>query len=125
MSNSVSVKFPISDINLLKKISRCRGEDMSSFIRFSVRRELARLSFLSKDEMRALEIQKKKRKLNLLDAYDEVMDAIAMPKFKKWVKKHEEKLAHDYDNYYQQMIELYKEPLGFEIWALGCYLRGG
>lgn len=54
----ISTRFSSSDANLLKEIAKNRGQDVSDFIRFSVKRELARLSFLSDKEMKALEIKR-------------------------------------------------------------------
>jgi uncharacterized protein (DUF1778 family) len=52
----VSVRFPTSDANLLQEVAKNRGQDVSDFVRLSVRKELARLSFLSLDEKKALEV---------------------------------------------------------------------
>lgn len=43
-----------SHLKLLKHVSKARGEDLSDFVRRSVRMELARLSFLSEEEKKAL-----------------------------------------------------------------------
>lgn len=53
----VSVRFPSSDVELIKIVSKSRGQDVSNFVRLSVRKELARLSFLSCEEKRALGIK--------------------------------------------------------------------
>jgi len=58
MNIIVSVRFPFSDVALLKEVSKNRGQDVSDFIRFSVKRELARLSFLSDKEMKSLGIKR-------------------------------------------------------------------
>jgi hypothetical protein len=42
------------DIELLKKVCKARGEDLSDFVRRSVRKELARLNYLSEEEKKAL-----------------------------------------------------------------------
>lgn len=52
----IAVRFPTADAELLKQVSRDRGQDISDFVRLSVRRELARLSFLSAEEKKALEV---------------------------------------------------------------------
>jgi len=52
----VAVRFSTSDANLLKEIAKDRGQDVSDFVRLSVRKELARLSFLSPKEKKALEV---------------------------------------------------------------------
>ena len=53
----ISVRFPLSDASLLKEISKNRGEDVSDFVRLAVRKELARLSFLTDNEKKALEVE--------------------------------------------------------------------
>ncbi len=53
----VSVRFPTSDVLLLKEVARNRGQDVSNFVRLSVRKELARLSYLTKEEKKALGIK--------------------------------------------------------------------
>jgi len=57
----ISVRFSIPNVILIKEVARDRGQDVSDFIRFSVRKELARLSFLSPAEKKALEITKKEK----------------------------------------------------------------
>jgi len=52
----ISVRFPPSDAILLKEISKNRGQDVSDFVRLSVRKELARLSYLSLAEKKSLEV---------------------------------------------------------------------
>jgi len=47
------------DIELIKKVCKARGEDLSDFVRRSVRKELARLCYLSADEKKALEVEAK------------------------------------------------------------------
>jgi len=41
-------------LKLLKKVAKARGEDLSDFVRRSVKLELARLSYLSDEEKKAL-----------------------------------------------------------------------
>lgn len=45
-----------SILQLVKKICRARGETLSDFVRRAVRRELARMSYLSDEEKKALGI---------------------------------------------------------------------
>lgn len=54
-----NVKIEEHDIRIIKKISLARGDDVSDFIRISIRKELARLGFLKKDEAKALEVEPK------------------------------------------------------------------
>ena len=42
------------EIQLIKKVARARGEDLSDFVRRAVKRELARLSYLTDEEKKAL-----------------------------------------------------------------------
>jgi uncharacterized protein (DUF1778 family) len=44
------------DVQLIKEICEARGEDLSDFVRRAIKRELARLSFLSEEEKKALGI---------------------------------------------------------------------
>jgi len=44
------------DRELIEKISNARGEQLSDFVRRAVRRELSRMGYLSKEEMKALEV---------------------------------------------------------------------
>jgi hypothetical protein len=49
------------DKALLERVCKARGEDVSDFVRRSVRKELARLSFLSPVEKKALGLKPKNR----------------------------------------------------------------
>jgi hypothetical protein len=58
MSNKiVGVRFETSDKLLLEKVARARGGNVSDFVRLAVRRELARLSFFTDEEKKALGIK--------------------------------------------------------------------
>ena len=50
----VFARMPKEDVELLKKVCKARGEDLSDFVRRSVKKELARLSFLTEEEKKAL-----------------------------------------------------------------------
>lgn len=50
----IAVKFPKGVAELIRKISNERGECISTFVRRSVRRELARMGYLSESEKKAL-----------------------------------------------------------------------
>ena len=54
LTENLSIRFTKRDLALLVKVSRARGEDPSSFIRRALRMELAKLGFLSEEEMQAL-----------------------------------------------------------------------
>jgi len=51
------VRITPQDRQLLDKVCQARGEDLSSFIRRSIRKELASLSFLSAEEKKALGLE--------------------------------------------------------------------
>jgi hypothetical protein len=50
--------MPKPDVELLKKVSKDRGEDVSDFVRRAVYKELASLSFLSDEQKKALGVSK-------------------------------------------------------------------
>jgi len=50
----IAVKFPKGLVALIRKISNERGECISTFVRRSVRKELARMGYLSESEKKAL-----------------------------------------------------------------------
>ena len=52
-----NIKISKKDLDLIKKISSRRGEGYSDFIRMAVRKELAILGFLSKEESKALGVE--------------------------------------------------------------------
>jgi len=56
---SITFKLEEADRGLLEKVCRARGESLSSFVRRALRREFARLGFLSQDEVKALELNLK------------------------------------------------------------------
>ena len=58
MSNlRIGVRIAIEDRKLLEKVCRARGEDISDFVRRSIRKELASLSFLPAEQKKALGIK--------------------------------------------------------------------
>jgi len=50
----VFARMTTEDIELIKKVCKARGEQVSDFVRRSVRKELARLCYLSNEERKAL-----------------------------------------------------------------------
>lgn len=55
MSNCViGVRVTPEDKELLEKVSKARGEDISDFVRRAFRKELASLSYLSAEDKKAL-----------------------------------------------------------------------
>jgi len=59
MANQIGIRMAPNEIALLKKVSHARGEDLSDFVRRSIRTELARLSYLSPNEKKALGVLQK------------------------------------------------------------------
>jgi hypothetical protein len=53
-NNIIGVRVPPEDKALLEKVCKARGEDLSDFVRRSIRKELANLNFLSAEEKKAL-----------------------------------------------------------------------
>jgi uncharacterized protein (DUF1778 family) len=58
----IGVRVPQKDKILLEKVSKARGEDVSDFVRRSIRKELASLSFLSAADEQALGMKPEKMK---------------------------------------------------------------
>jgi uncharacterized protein (DUF1778 family) len=50
----IAVRVPIEDKELLEKVCKARGEDISGFVRRAFRKELACLNFLSDEDRKAL-----------------------------------------------------------------------
>jgi len=59
MKVQYNLKIEKSDIKLIKKVTSARGDEVSNFIRLSIRKELARMGFLSKEESKALGVERK------------------------------------------------------------------
>jgi len=55
--NIISVRILLEDRELLDKVCKARGEDLSDFVRRSIRKELASLSFLPDEDKKALGIK--------------------------------------------------------------------
>lgn len=53
-NNQIVVRFKPDIKELARKVAKDRGEDLSDFVRRAVKTELARLSFLSDEEKKAL-----------------------------------------------------------------------
>jgi len=53
-SHVIFARMEKQDVELIKKVCEARGEDLSDFVRRSVKMELARLSYLSDEEKKAL-----------------------------------------------------------------------
>ena len=59
MANSVVfARMPHEQVKLVKQVAKARGEDLSDFVRRAVKMELARLSYLSPVEKKALGLEK-------------------------------------------------------------------
>jgi hypothetical protein len=58
MSNCIlGVRVTPEDKDLLEKVSKARGEDISDFVRRAIKKELASLSFLPDYDKKALGVQ--------------------------------------------------------------------
>lgn len=57
MPSQIGIRMSDSEIALLKKVSHARGEDVSDFVRRAIKSELARLSYLSSAEKKALGVR--------------------------------------------------------------------
>lgn len=54
--DQIVVRLEASISRLLRKVAKARGQDVSNLVRYLIRVELARLSFLSAEEKKALGI---------------------------------------------------------------------
>ena len=54
---TLGVRISEADRELLDQVCKARGEDLSDFVRRSIRKELASLNFLSDDQKKALGIR--------------------------------------------------------------------
>lgn len=51
---NIGLRMAENDVELIKRICEARGENLSNFIRRTIKMELARLSYLSNEEKKAL-----------------------------------------------------------------------
>lgn len=51
---TIGLRLRADDKELVRKVCEARGEDISDFVRRAILKELARLSFLSGDQKKAL-----------------------------------------------------------------------
>jgi hypothetical protein len=58
----IFARIPKNVVKLLKNVSKNRGEDVSDFVRRSVYKELASLSFLSDEQKKALGVVRQTNK---------------------------------------------------------------
>lgn len=56
MKIQFNLKIEERDLKLIQKITNSRGDNVSDFMRIAIRKELARLGFLKKEEAKALEM---------------------------------------------------------------------
>ena len=57
MKEQMNILIEKKDLDLVKKVAFKRGERHSDFVIISIRKELARLGFLTSDEKKALGIE--------------------------------------------------------------------
>jgi len=60
LTENFNLRLTKDDLALLVKISRMRGQSPSDFLRLALRRQFAKLRFLSQEETQALELEEKK-----------------------------------------------------------------
>jgi hypothetical protein len=56
-NNTISARISEKDKTLVIRVCKDRGEDISDFVRRSIRKELASLSFLTSEEKKALGVK--------------------------------------------------------------------
>jgi hypothetical protein len=66
----VFARMPKKDVELLRKVSHNRGEDISDFVRRSIYKELASLSYLAESQKKALGIVTKSFVSTKSEEYD-------------------------------------------------------
>jgi len=54
MTNQIVVRLNPRDKDLVVKVAKARGEDLSDFVRRAIKTELAKLSFYTEEEKKAL-----------------------------------------------------------------------
>ena len=63
LNKIIATRFTIKDANLLRDVANQQGLDVSDFVRNAVRKELARLSYLSDEDKKALGIKQEGAKI--------------------------------------------------------------
>jgi len=58
LTSNIGVRLELKDKELLTKVCKARGEDVSDFIRRAIRKELASLSFYPEEVKKALGLVK-------------------------------------------------------------------
>lgn len=53
----MNIKIEEKDFKMINRVSVLRGEGTSDFVRMAIRKELARLGFLSNNQVKALEVR--------------------------------------------------------------------
>jgi len=54
VTNQIVVRLDPRDKDLVAKVAKARGEDLSDFVRRAIKTELAKLSFYTEEEKKAL-----------------------------------------------------------------------
>ena len=57
-NNIIAVRVSPSDKELIQKLCKIRGEDISDFVRRAIRKELAELNFLPDEDKKALGLKR-------------------------------------------------------------------
>lgn len=56
ITQHIGFRCNIDDLNLIRKVCAGRGENVADFARRSMKKELARLGYLDKEQAKALEV---------------------------------------------------------------------
>lgn len=65
MTNQIVVRLDPRDKDLVAKVAKARGEDLSDFVRRAIKTELAKLSFYTDEEKKALGVRETSHAKNL------------------------------------------------------------
>jgi len=57
VTNQIVVRLDPRDKDLVAKVAKARGEDLSDFVRRAIKSELAKLSFYTEEEKKALGVK--------------------------------------------------------------------
>ncbi len=55
-TKTVGIRFPVNEVQVLKRVAEYRGISISGFCRMTIRKELAELNFLPREQKKALGI---------------------------------------------------------------------
>ena len=56
VTKHIGFRIPVDDLNLIQKVCSDRGENVANFARRAMKRELARMGYMNKEQAKALEV---------------------------------------------------------------------